>query len=139
MMHPDYRMRPSAVQLLNHPAICKRERMRVWELRFKRAFAAPKKLIAFFISIFANIIFITSYPFKMLQQKFIGKREVGTPPHVVNGKNLPVSEWDASFSDDDVFDTSAFSQNQHSGFSDSSSSSGGKFASNEFSFRNDCR
>ncbi|RWS08077.1 membrane-associated tyrosine- and threonine-specific cdc2-inhibitory kinase-like protein [Dinothrombium tinctorium] len=65
MMHPDYRLRPTAQQLLNYPVI---------------------------------------------------KNDLTTPPHYNCIKRISSSDWDNSFSDDDVFETSFTSD----GFSTSS-------------------
>jgi len=135
-MDPDYKNRPTANELLNHPFVCKFERKRRWKLRAKRTFNFAKSLVNWFIAFFVHLFVFICYPFKYLYKIIKNKyknRTIGTPPHLNNSK-YPTNDWDANYSDDDVFDASAVSVLDNSTLFDSSSHSDDRFTPLDNSF-----
>ena len=121
MMHPDFKLRPSAKQLLTRPFIRQIECSRRWKIRAKRSVKLAKNLINWFVKTFILIC----YPFKYLYKKLTKSPNI-EPSRAIN---LLRSDIDSNYSDDDSCDTSIVNNSNHSKLTHSGSDSGGTMAS----------
>ena len=124
MMTPDYRRRPSAQQLLNHPLIRKIDFSRRWRLKVERSLMYAKSLFNWFLKIFILIC----YPFKYLSKKLTNSLNIETneshsPLKTIKTNHFFQNDFDSNYSDDDLFDTSSHSAFNTSKISDLSSNS----------------
>lgn len=137
MMNPDYKMRPSAAQLLCHPFIRQIERSRLWKLRARRSAKLAKTLINWFLQFFVKIFILICYPFKYLYKTITKRQTIGTPIKSIKNSNILLSnDFDSNYSDDDVFDASAVSAMNNSKKSDISTNSEERLSALDNSFDN---
>uniref|UniRef100_T1JYP1 Membrane-associated tyrosine- and threonine-specific cdc2-inhibitory kinase n=1 Tax=Tetranychus urticae TaxID=32264 RepID=T1JYP1_TETUR len=102
MMHPDYKRRWTAEELLEYPPISRISRKRRYWIKWRSSLNFISDCFQWFI-IFLMKIFLLSFVFSFIKKKFPHRRNSGsrTPPR----KNFS-PDWDQSFSDDDVFENS---------------------------------
>ena len=118
MMHPDYKLRPSAKQLLNRPFIRQIECSRRWKLRAKRSVKLAKTLINWFVKTFILIC----YPFKYLYKKLTKSSNIAPTKAI----SLYKPEFDSNYSDDEFCDNSFLNESNSTA---SSSHSGHRLSS----------
>lgn len=107
MMHPNYKLRPSAVQILTIPDVQKVLRKRIIELKIKNIVSSLTLAVLWIWGLVIATFSIFLYPFSKLgfniKYRVFYQNQTSTPSINLNRSQAKWAAFDHSFSDDELF------------------------------------